>query len=125
MNGPLWSSNIRMARTLAATMPSGDAPIVALRREISAFFSVPDSMSMLPAVWETSVYNATSIERPWPAHYIYVGHGPDGSGFNPSPWGSPFTSTAVAVECAYDTRFILYARNKADVKYWLQPLVGS
>ena len=79
-----------MARALAATMPSGDALIVKLRLELAAIIGVPDSLPTVPATWETSVFDAATLQRPWPLHYIYVGHGPSGSGFNPSPWGSHF-----------------------------------
>ena len=33
--------------------------------------------------------------QPWPASYVYVGHGPCGCGLNPSPWGSPYASSAL------------------------------
>ena len=78
-----------MARAFAATMPSGDDVVVELRMELAVMISIPDTLPVVPALWETSVYDAASLQRPWPLHYIYVGHGPVGSGFNPSPWGSP------------------------------------
>ena len=125
MNGPLWSTNLPMARALAATMPSGDAVVVELRTELAAIINVSNNEPMLPAGWDASIFDAVALLRPWPSHCIYVGHGPNGSGFNPSPWGSPYSSPSLAAGCPYDSRFMLYARTRADVIYWLRPLVGK
>ena len=125
LDGPLWHANGPLARVLAATIPSGDPVIVDLRMEIGFIigFTVPDVF--LPVEWETPVLNFDDVDRPWPASSIYVGHGPHGCGMNPSPWGSPYASTSMADSCPYDERFILYAEARADVVYWLRPLVGK
>ena len=119
MDGPLWSTNLPLARALAATMPSGDALIVELRLELATIIDVPDSLPTLPAAWVTSVFDAAILQRPWPLHYVYVGHGPLGSGLNPSPRGSPFASPVLSAGCPYDSRFIQYARERADILQWL------
>ena len=125
MDGPLWESNSRMALALAASMPVGDPEIVELRLVIDEFLNGDAPAVVMPAAWTTPLYNAATLARPWPANYIYVGHGPIGSGFNSSPWGSPFAVSLLSAGCPYDSRFIPYARNRADIVYWLRPLVGK
>ena len=104
-------------------MPSGDAIIVGLRRELENIIDVPDTYPTLPASWVTSVFDAEVLQRPWPLHYVYVGHGPNGCGLNPSPWGSPFASSVASHGCPCDGRFLQYARGRADTMQWLRPLV--
>ena len=107
MDGPLWESNSRMALALAASMPVGDPEIVELRLVIDEFLNGDAPAVVMPAAWTTPLYNAATLARPWPANYIYVGHGPIGSGLNPSPWGSPFSVPILAAGCPYDSGFIL------------------
>ena len=90
MDGPLWTNNLGMARVLAATIPSGNPSVVQLREDLASLLSGPTRYPMVPANWTTQVINISTIERPWPSNYIYIGHGPRGSGFNPSPWGPRF-----------------------------------
>ena len=124
LDGPLWLANGPLARVLAATIPSGEKMVVDLRTEIVSLigFTVPELF--LPDDWETPVYNIAALEQPWPANYIYVGHGPRGCDHHPSPWGSPYAPASVADQCPYDERFTVYAEGRADLVYWLRPLVG-
>ena len=125
LDGPLWHANGPLARVLAATIPSGDPVIVDLRMEIGSIIGLTVPDVFLPVEWETPVLNFDDLDRPWPASSIYVGHGPHGCGMNPSPWGSPYASASMAETCPYDERFVLYAEARADVVYWLRPLVGK
>ena len=125
LDGPLWTANGPLARVLAATIPSGEKMVVDLRMEIGSIIGFTPPETFLPDDWETPVFNVANLNRPWPANSIYVGHGPRGCGLNPSPWGSPYASASSANQCPYDERFVLYAEARADVVYWLRPLVGK
>ena len=87
MDGPLWSSNVALARVLAATMPSGCSIIAAIRDELGSIITGPRSSPTIPPGWCTPVVHFDNVTRPWPPNYIYVGHGPRGSEVNPSPLG--------------------------------------
>ena len=80
MDGPIWGGNVRLARVLAATIPSGDANVVRLREDLITIVDIPENCPVLPVQWVTPVIDITTIERPWPVQYIYVGHGPHGCG---------------------------------------------
>jgi hypothetical protein len=116
MDGPLWGRDVRLARVLAATIPSGDATVVRLRLELMELVNITENFPELPANWATQVVDGSSLERPWPAQFIYIGSGNSLNGLNPSPWGSPFADA---------NRFIAYAGDRADVMTWLCPLVGK
>ena len=77
---------MKLARVLAATIPSGDATVVRMRQEVIDLINVPEHFPVLPADWVTQVFDGSNLERPWPAQYVYVGLGACGSGVNPSPW---------------------------------------
>ena len=124
MDGPLWASNGAMACVLAATIPSGCSNIVRLRDELGSIVTEPCQPPKLPVGWRTQVVHFSSIVRPWPSNYVYVGHGPCSSEVNPSPWGSPYR-TSSSFDCPYDDRFILYAQDRADIHHWLSSLVGK
>ena len=125
MDGPIWGGNLRLARVLAATIPSGDANVVRLREDLITIVDIPETFPVLPVQWVTPVIDITIIERPWPVQYIYVGHGPHGCGSNPSPWGSPYSDPSVTTECGDADLFLAYANDRADLLTWLSPLVGK
>ena len=124
MDGPLWASNVAMARVLAATILSGCSNIARLRDELGSILTEPSRPPKLPMGWCTQVVQFNTIVRPWPSNYVYVGHGPYSSEVNPSPWGSPF-STSSSLDCPHDDRFIAYAQDRADIHHWLSSLVGK
>lgn len=93
--------------------------------ELESVVDIVPCELVLPCGWETSVFNIAALAQPWPASYVYVGHGPRGCGLNPSPWGSPYASSALCDRCPYDDRFLRYAEARADLLYWLRPLVGK
>ena len=106
---------------LAATIPSGNPSVVQLREDLASLLSCPTRYPMVPANWTTPFINISTIERPWPSNYIYIGHGPRGSGFNPSPWGPPFCTSSISTNCPYDSRFVAYAYSRAvPARWWLQ-----
>ena len=121
MDGPLWSNNPPMARTLAASMPSGAPLVVSLRRSLRDIIGYEDPEPGVIAV-ELSIIGIAVVERPWPLDAVYVGHGPIGSGLNPSPWGSPY---AVGNSCGRSALFVNYVRQRADARLWLLPLLNK
>ena len=122
MDGDLWVVNIRLARVLAATIPSGNSVVVRLRLALTTLINAPCTFPVLPVSWVTPIIDISSISRPWPVSYIYVGHGPHGSELNPSPWGSPFSNPSTG-DCGSGTSFSAYANDRADIQSWLRPLV--
>ena len=125
MDGPLWLSNRPLALALAASFPSGDAHVVRLRTrigELAGGFS--GGWSSIVASVPPLVFSVLSVPRPWPADAVYVGHGPSGSGFAASPWGSPFADSTAAF-CSSDHRFEQYAVSRADRIGWLAPLCNK
>ena len=123
MDGCLWVTNPPMALTLAASMPSGLAPVVRIRQELREIIGapvVPDNGRLVDA----AVVDFSGFIRPWPMDFIYVGHGPRGCGVNPSPWGSPFVN-ADSQLCRRDARFVAYGRCRADRVSWLRPLINK
>ena len=92
MNGPIWSTNPPMARTLAASMPSGAPQLVNLRRSLRMIIGYEEPEPVMLSM-DFCIMDIRVVERPWPLDAIYVGHGPPGSGLNPSPWGSPFVNS--------------------------------
>ena len=75
-----------LAGTLAASIPSGRARIVNLCLELCDLVGSGSTSETTSATLASSVSSVESLERPWPLDAIYVGHGPLGSGPNPSPW---------------------------------------
>ena len=102
-------------------MPSGAPLVVNLRRNLRSIIGYEVPEPGVIAV-ELCIINIDVVERPWPLDAIYVGHGPLGSGLNPSPWGSPF---AIGNTCERSTAFIGYARQRADARLWLLPLLNK
>ena len=107
MDGPIWGGNVRLARVLAATIPSGDANAVRLREDLIAIVDIPEISPVFPVQCVTLVIDITIFESPWPVQYIYVGHGRHGCGSNPSAWGSPYSDPSVTTECGEADFFIL------------------
>ena len=44
MDGPLWGRDVRLARVLAATIPSGDATVVRMRQEVIDLINAPENL---------------------------------------------------------------------------------
>ena len=44
MDGPLWGSDVRLARVLASTIPSGDASVVRLRLELMDLINITEQI---------------------------------------------------------------------------------
>ena len=99
--------------------------VVDLRMELESIIGFAPPELFLPDDWETPVFDFAALAQPWPANYIYVGHGPRGCGLNPSPWGSPYASASLVDQCPHDEQFVRYAEARADLLYWLRPLVGK
>ena len=102
-------------------MPSGKDRVVDARSCIFDLLLGPrptQSILHSPSV----VFDVSDFAMPLPDDCVYVGHGPLGSGWRPSPWGNPFLS-ASDVTCKADcVDFYEYLESRADVEVWLAPL---
>ena len=61
--------------------------IVSLREELRGLIHGSARPMAAPVALSPSLACVESTPRPWPLDAVYVGHGPIGSGLNPSPWG--------------------------------------
>ena len=123
--GQLWESNLSLALALSASMPSGCATIAGIRDELCSACGLSAPVLYRPDAFPCCVH---SFDLPFPANagfcegYIYIGSGtPDGR-TGASPWGSPFGCDATNDQ---DGLFLEYARCRADVVFWLAPLIGK
>ena len=113
---PLWISAPLSAATLAASMPSGDAKVVAIRERLSALsFSTAlfPPFASLPTV-QHDMEQAMGL----PMNSVYVGSG--SARRLPSPWLDP--SRLPGASCG---TFLSYAGARMDLKFWLRLLSGK
>jgi hypothetical protein len=112
-----------LALTLAASWPTGDPVVVALRHDIILHIGshrAGNSPSTAFPMWQSS----TSLLTHLPADSVYIGGGCGALSRNPSPWASPFG-------CGHGNSTLLkgsfseYAYGRSDSALWLKPLVGE
>ena len=113
---PLWISAPLSAATLAASMPSGDASVVAIKERL---FALSFSTALLqPFATLPTVSHSMEQAMILPMNSTYVATG--SARRLPSPWLDPYRLPGAS--CG---TFVSYAVARMDFKIWSRPLIGK
>ena len=118
---PLWAAKPEMAFVLLATVPSGEPEIVRLREELISRLHLPAlkaSRSLRPAVIHSDRPTGQDASR-----LVYVGCGRNDPQGRPSQFFNPFLFFHQSEAIANDL-FGSWLSVRADLEFFLQPLVG-
>ena len=104
---------------LWATIPSGAAPIVELRRRLSDLVTGP-SFASPASSFHLDLIHVDKVQLPIPTTTVYIGIGSPGELPRPSPWCNPFQ--IFEPEGVHIAKFREYCGLRGDLKEWLWPL---